>query len=807
MPDMSNTPAPSATSSKFTPTSLSAITPNLQRLPDEVEAPSIFNNTSWEELELEEGEIELTPDERGHGRLSSQHIAYLSSRAILPWVAYNRGYESFELKQASHFVLGGLSKAQAAYFKRAKSKKGTPLEGLLIPMFAFEEWSGYRVCLTQVRPDVAREVQEASVDSAGKSFETKRTVKFEAPAYASPNPEEGGVRERLRRGGERGQLPADIHPLVPFDDVMNVDAPLIFVEGIPKSDALLSAILTEGLVAVPVGLTGVTMGYHAADTEENPTSAPQLVQETVKQLLLADRTIFLCWDADWRTNGAVARSLVTFGGLLENEGANVFVVDIDPAHGPKAGVDDYLAQATASSLTPLSDLLVQRTISLDEARLVAKVYPADDAGRAERLADNIIASADFRYNESLETWMAWNGRSWEACSHRPLARLAQDLANRDAGLDFAKARSRASISAAVELAVTHPGVTVRDADYDSDPYSLNTPEGVVDLRTGDLKPIRRDSFHRLMAGTAPDHLVQTPTWASFLSETFLGDDDTIRFLKRFVGMAAIGKKFHEGVLICHGGGRNGKSTLWNVFFDVFGSYAHQMDPRVLLGKDTDEKRVHFKGKRLVLGSETGRGEKLDLVSLKLLTSDEPMTARALYQNSVTFRPTHNMVLSTNHVPTLSETDEGTWRRITLLPFRNDVSEGVQDERLKEKLAAEYPGILRWVVDGAMEYLEHGLHPSSMMAEATRELRAKSDLVGRFLLERCVVNANLPKLRVRRSEFYAAFRDFCSDLGKHPWGLDSVIETLQTKNVIDRDKPFVVIQGHPTIKGIGLKYTT
>lgn len=255
-------------------------------------------------------------------RLTDGHVSYLGWRSNSEYVAAVRGIKSAVRKDQKHDI-GGFTGA---------ALDNMLVEGndcLVIPLFSLRHGPEEPV-LTQVRPDIARTAVEyqksadgtpvldkngARVPVLGKNKLPKsRSIKFEAPAGAT-------------RGSAVGQLPADVHPLGQKMLAESPSAVLIWTEGVAKADALLSSALREGLLLVPVALTGVTMGHQAGYADEACSPSPSLFADTVGEIDHQDRFEILCWDADWRTNRSVARALITFGRLLEQSGASVAVLD------------------------------------------------------------------------------------------------------------------------------------------------------------------------------------------------------------------------------------------------------------------------------------------------------------------------------------------------------------------------------------------------------------------------------------------------------------------------------------------------
>jgi putative DNA primase/helicase len=415
--------------------------------------------------------------------------------------------------------------------------------------------------------------------------------------------------------------------------------------------------------------------------------------------------------------------------------------------------------------------------------------PLSDVGRAERLARAIVTGQSHFYVAEERRWYTWAGTHWEPDELGTVTRLAIELAKahpegrRDAGL------TRAGVNAAVDLARATDGVTVSVRELDAHPFLLNTQSGTVDLRTGALH--RHDPDDRLTictpSGFDPD--TERGTWDRFLSTTFGGDPGLIAYVQRIVGSAAIGELREQRLIVAYGGGDNGKSTLWGVVQHLLGRYATTLDATLLASTDKrssasrDYKAAELKGKRLACAFETGAGAVLDEATVKMLCSTDEFLARNPYGRPFTVTPTHTLVLSTNHRPVVTTQDDGTWRRLTIIPFLHRIPAESKDRDLPQKLRAEGDGILAWIVSGAVAYLREGLGSCAAADAATAAYRRDSDTVGQFLTDCCTIG---PGARANQALFYEAWRDWCHAQGQAAWRLKALKETLRERGVLGPD---------------------
>jgi P4 family phage/plasmid primase-like protien len=688
-------------------------------------------------------------------------VQYLINRGVDPWIADERGYRLIDDLQSWSIP----SRTGQIQFKFS-SDFNIHLDGIKpyrplgIPMYSL--LSENRAVCIQLRPLEPWVIKDAKGNVSD-------SIKFIAPAG-------------IKRGSYLNCLPADIHPLA-HDWAADVQIPMIITEGVIKGDSILTAVCREGLELVPVSLTGVTMGYYGAGTENNPGLRARLVDETLGMLDLK-RLIFLAWDSDWHHKAGVYGPMLKTARLLQEAGAHVMIVDVPPVAGSGTGIDDYLAHAYLDKLEhPLAKVLAS-AITVEEARAITAHFTDDDSGRGERLAVEMLRNGSHRASSTTGDFLRWTGTHWADDQAGTAEHLALRLTDRIQDSNARTAgRSLRAIIAATKIAARFPGVSVQSEELDRDPFLLNTMNGTVDLHTGVLQPHNPADLisHVTSCGYDPDAVA--PTWDRFLLETFKGDENLVRFFQLFVGMAAIGKLYEEIMVILVGFGRNGKSLTIETLKAILAGYAGTFVPDALMeGKARDEHLVALRGKRLMAAAETRAGQVLDEATLKRFTSRDGLTARDLYEKRIYFIPTHSMMLSTNHPPVITAQDEGTWRRIRILPFLNQLTANTEDTDLPTKLLAEASGILKWIVDGARAYIDAGFKLGTVAAveRATATYRHQSDLLGSFLDECCVV---APTLKGKRASIYARFQGFAIEQGRRPWTQRAMLEALQERGIV------------------------
>ncbi|WP_162615928.1 phage/plasmid primase, P4 family [Solilutibacter oculi] len=282
-------------------------------------------------------------------------------------------------------------------------------------------------------------------------------------------------------------------------------------------------------------------------------------------------------------------------------------------------------------------------------------------------------------------------------------------------------------------------LTISEGELDAVHWSLSTPNGEVDLRTGTLSTAAPMTRSTNCTSVPYSSDADCPRWRQFLREIFV-TDEVISYAQRFFGYALTGETREETMLAGYGCGANGKSVFAEAIRSVLGTYVVTADPSVITAGTRQSgaaspDTARLVGKRLALLNESRLGDKLDDGMIKKLVSIEKMAARRLYGNPFEFTPTAKLFLRTNNKPQVHDGSDGMWRRLQLLPFERHFPRASRDPQLLEKLLEECEGILSWMVQGAVDWYRTGLRPPAIVKEATKAYRAESDTLGEWLSDR------------------------------------------------------------------------
>jgi putative DNA primase/helicase len=310
---------------------------------------------------------------------------------------------------------------------------------------------------------------------------------------------------------------------------------------------------------------------------------------------------------------------------------------------------------------------------------------------------------------------------------------------------------------------TFPDIHIALKDFDSDPLLFNCLNGTIDLRTGELRPHRREDLITKIVGLNYSKDAKCETWLRFLSEIFNGDEKLVAYIKRAIGYSLTADTREQCFFLCHGEGRNGKSTMLKVLREyVLGDYAAMAVMKTFILKRNDpainNDLALLNGRRFVTAVETNEGQSLDEAMVKAVTGEGAIQTRFLNQEFFEMKPVFKLWFAMNHEPKIRGTDPGIWRRVNKIPFLVDFT-GREDKELDKKLQGEAEGILAWAVEGCLEWLRDGLQTPDKVLAATAKYRAEQDVLGQFIADVCVVG---PDYRVEAKELFALYCKWCEE---------------------------------------------
>jgi putative DNA primase/helicase len=408
-------------------------------------------------------------------------------------------------------------------------------------------------------------------------------------------------------------------------------------------------------------------------------------------------------------------------------------------------------------------------------------YTRTDDGNANRLIDTYRPIV--RYCPDRGQWLAWDGHKWSWDHAGTVNELARSIARQLPAEDRTDERHRANslsargLEAMTRVARTDPRIVAPLSHLDAQPYHLNTPNGIVDLRTGKLAAPDPAALHTRSTTIAPDPDSPTPEhWLRFLADTFAGDPDMAGYVQRLLGLSLIGEVLEQILPFAYGEGANGKTTLLGVVQRLAGTgetgYSISAPAELLLATITTPHAAQvaqLAGARLVVTSELDEGQRFAESKVKHLTGRDAISAQFMRSNWFTFRPTHTLWLLANHQPTVRSGGPAFWRRLKLVAFPHTVPADKRDPHLENTLVDEEgPAILNWLIQGATDYLTSGLAEPTSVYTATTAYERDQDTVARFVEETCETgDTNAPHMRARVADLRTAYETWCRSEGEQP----------------------------------------
>ena len=377
------------------------------------------------------------------------------------------------------------------------------------------------------------------------------------------------------------------------------------------------------------------------------------------------------------------------------------------------------------------------------------VIVVPEVEREGRFSDDALAARftkahehDLRYVAAWNTWLIWTGSVWTFDNTMRAFNFARAVC-REAAREASDPRIAVAIASAKTIAAVERLAKADRAhaatidQWDADPWLLNTPGGMVDLRTGHMRPHRPEDYCTKITAVAPGG--ECPRWLKFLGK-ITGDDRALQdFMMCVAGYSLTGSTREHALFFGHGTGGNGKGVFLNTYGGIMGGYATAAPMETFTASKHDHhptELARLRGARFVTAQETEEGRPLAEAKIKMLTGGDPVPARFMRQDFFTYTPTFKLFIAGNHRPRFRGVDESIRRRLHLIPFSVTIPKEEKDLKLTEKLKAEWPGILAWAIKGCLRWQIIGLSPPPSVTEATGQYLEAEDTLGTWIGERC-----------------------------------------------------------------------
>jgi putative DNA primase/helicase len=405
-----------------------------------------------------------------------------------------------------------------------------------------------------------------------------------------------------------------------------------------------------------------------------------------------------------------------------------------------------------------------------------------DEALALRFADK--HASNLRYVDVWGRWLTWDGIRWQFDDTlaaydlvRETCRIASAECNRE---NVAAALASAKTVAAVErLARSDRRLAATVDQWDVDPWLLNTPGGIVDLRSGKKFAHRANAYMTKITAVAPQE-GSTPVWEAFLRRVTRDDDKLVPFLRRMAGYSLTASTKAHSLFFMYGVGANGKSTFINALTGCLGEYHRTAPIEAFIASAQDRHPTDLaslRGARLVTAVETEEGRRWNESKIKTLTGGDKIAARFMRQDFFEFVPQFKLLFAGNHKPGLQSVDEAIRRRIHLIPFTVTIPPAERDEALGERLRAEWPGILVWAIAGCLEWQEHGLAPPEAVTAATVSYLEAEDAIAAWIDERCHRRSDAWECS---SNLFGSWKDWAEKAGEPAGSMKRFVQCLENR---------------------------
>ena len=441
----------------------------------------------------------------------------------------------------------------------------------------------------------------------------------------------------------------------------------------------------------------------------------------------------------------------------------------------------------------------------DDAGFSVVDIPAEFSDECLALRFTEQHGTTLRYVAGWGRWMQWNGHVWKADDTLHVFDLArrvcrQASAEVNSGKLAGAVASAKAVAAVERLAKADRQHAATVDQWDADGWLLNTPGGIVDLRTGKMRAHDPGAYMTKTTAVAPGG--DCPQWEAFLHTVLHGDAELIAFVQRMAGYCLTGSIREHALFFAYGIGANGKGVMLNTLTGLLGNYAAVASIDTFTASQSDRHPTDLamlRGARMVTAQETEEGRRWAEARIKAMTGGDPITARFMRQDFFTFDPRFKLLIAGNHRPGLRNVDEAIRRRFNLIPFAVRIAPEKRDHTLPEKLRAEWPGILAWAIRGCLEWQRGGLRPPAAVVDATAEYLEAEDATQAWLDECCIVDKGL---ELGSTPLFASWKGWAERAGEQPGSQKRFSQNLSARGFEAARLP----SGAASFRGIGPKQT-
>jgi putative DNA primase/helicase len=399
--------------------------------------------------------------------------------------------------------------------------------------------------------------------------------------------------------------------------------------------------------------------------------------------------------------------------------------------------------------------------------------PISPAGSEDAMALELATrhGHELRYVAEIGKWFRWDGRYWAEDRTVAIYDLARPIvrawAGRFKGSTRRKIASAATVSGIERLARSDRRLAMTADQFNADPALLNTPGGLVDLRTGITSPCDAAALCSQIAAVAPADNDDCPTWKAALALYMNNASEMIAFLQRLAGYCLWGALVDQILVFACGKGGNGKGTFFNTLMRVMGSYAKAAPSEVFLASNFDRhptELARLRDTRLVVSSEIEKGRRWNMPRLNSLTGGDKVTAHFMRQDDFEYTPRFKLTIFGNNKPTFGKVDEAVRRRLRLVAFNHIVTDEdrAANPDFDDRITAEWPAILRWMIIGCLDWQREGLNPPKAVLDASTDYLASQNNFAAWLAEACVKS---PNSKTSVADLFGSWKAWCDANGE------------------------------------------
>jgi putative DNA primase/helicase len=414
-------------------------------------------------------------------------------------------------------------------------------------------------------------------------------------------------------------------------------------------------------------------------------------------------------------------------------------------------------------------------------------------------------SSDIQWIEEWHDWFIWNDQVWEKditlAVPDKIRSFITEISNSVSSVrQKQRLQSLRFITSIEKLLRIDRRHAATSKQWDNNPWILNTPEGTIDLQTGQYTERKKNYYLTKSTSISPNN--NCPTWFKFLKKITDNNYELEAYLGRIAGYALTGNVKEHAFFFFYGSGRNGKSTFVDTLLKIYGDYALTSPMTTFMASrnsDHPTELARLQGARLTVSQETESGKHWSESRIKAITGGDPITARFMRQDYFTFSPQFKLIITGNHKPLLSNVDEAMRRRLQLVPFNVTITDTEQDSDLPNKLLSEASGILSWAIQGCLNWQNEGLSPPDIVKQASDDYFEEEDLI-QLWIDDCCMTGN--EYIEQSTNLYKSHKNWLERSGEFV-----ISQKKFSRSLIDHDFRAVRNKtGQRAFKGISLNQT-